>query len=146
MLAGVCVTTALIGLSFFFSSRRRHTRLQGDWSSDVCSSDLLRFQEMDPKQADFSVVVHPDFRRQGYASEAVSGLLSFAFDALRLHRLIAVCDSRNQAARGLVLREGLRLEGEFVKSRLVNEEWINTLSFGLVKEEFDAWSKTATPS
>src|SRR5256885_10154732 len=28
-------------MSFFvFSSRRRHTRLQGDWSSDVCSSDL----------------------------------------------------------------------------------------------------------
>src|SRR5205807_4788667 len=25
---------------FFFSSRRRHTRLQGDWSSDECSSDL----------------------------------------------------------------------------------------------------------
>src|ERR1039457_7411927 len=25
---------------FFFSSRRRHTRLQGDSSSDVCSSDL----------------------------------------------------------------------------------------------------------
>src|SRR5688500_20323053 len=25
---------------FLFSSRRRHTRLQGDWSSDVCSSDL----------------------------------------------------------------------------------------------------------
>src|SRR5256885_13250126 len=24
-----------------FSSRRRHTRLQGDWSSDVCSSDLI---------------------------------------------------------------------------------------------------------
>src|SRR5256885_10665258 len=27
---------------FFFSSRRRHTRLQGDWSSNVCSSDLQR--------------------------------------------------------------------------------------------------------
>ena len=25
---------------FFFSSRRRHTRLVRDWSSDVCSSDL----------------------------------------------------------------------------------------------------------
>src|SRR5205807_6747509 len=25
-----------------FSSRRRHTRLQGDWSSDVCSSDLMK--------------------------------------------------------------------------------------------------------
>src|SRR5262245_26979497 len=27
-------------LSFFFSSRRRHTRCLSDWSSDVCSSDL----------------------------------------------------------------------------------------------------------
>src|SRR5256885_3861768 len=30
----------MLFLFFFFSSRRRHTRLQGDWSSDVCSSDL----------------------------------------------------------------------------------------------------------
>src|SRR5256885_13293554 len=30
----------ILFLFFFFSSRRRHTRLQGDWSSDVCSSDL----------------------------------------------------------------------------------------------------------
>src|SRR5262249_58187569 len=28
-------------LFFFFSSRRRHTRLVSDWSSDVCSSDLF---------------------------------------------------------------------------------------------------------
>src|SRR5699024_1667229 len=28
-------------LCFFFSSRRRHTRSKRDWSSDVCSSDLL---------------------------------------------------------------------------------------------------------
>src|SRR5262245_64348797 len=27
---------------FFFSSRRRHTRCLSDWSSDVCSSDLVR--------------------------------------------------------------------------------------------------------
>src|SRR5256885_5836394 len=39
---GVCSGSdgGLRGLLFFFSSRRRHTRLQGDWSSDVCSSDL----------------------------------------------------------------------------------------------------------
>src|SRR5437764_5605403 len=30
-------------LFFFFSSRRRHTRYIGDWSSDVCSSDLYAF-------------------------------------------------------------------------------------------------------
>src|SRR5256885_7800029 len=36
MFIGDLVTVCI----FFFSSRRRHTRLQGDWSSDVCSSDL----------------------------------------------------------------------------------------------------------
>src|SRR5690348_10896706 len=30
---------------FFFSSRRRHTRWTGDWSSDVCSSDLAPDRE-----------------------------------------------------------------------------------------------------
>src|SRR2546430_4090328 len=30
---------------FFFSSRRRHTRFDCDWSSDVCSSDLLDLAE-----------------------------------------------------------------------------------------------------
>src|SRR5689334_23728719 len=30
----------LINFFFFFSSRRRHTRWNCDWSSDVCSSDL----------------------------------------------------------------------------------------------------------
>src|SRR5437762_13304618 len=38
----MCVLFLLLILFFFFSSRRRHTRYIGDWSSDVCSSDLER--------------------------------------------------------------------------------------------------------
>src|SRR2546421_2357006 len=33
---------------FFFSSRRRHTRSDRDWSSDVCSSDLLAAAVLPP--------------------------------------------------------------------------------------------------
>src|SRR5256885_10947356 len=38
----ICILISILVylIFFFFSSRRRHTRLQGDWSSDVCSSDL----------------------------------------------------------------------------------------------------------
>src|SRR5205814_5718107 len=32
--------------SFFFSSRRRHTRCLSDWSSDVCSSDLGKLDNL----------------------------------------------------------------------------------------------------
>src|SRR5437763_8559872 len=35
------LTSSLGRVLFFFSSRRRHTRYIGDWSSDVCSSDLI---------------------------------------------------------------------------------------------------------
>src|SRR5688572_33420803 len=35
------VSPLLVKFSFFFSSRRRHTRFDCDWSSDVCSSDLV---------------------------------------------------------------------------------------------------------
>src|SRR5256884_1917793 len=33
---------------FFFSSRRRHTRCSRDWSSDVCSSDLIHRESANP--------------------------------------------------------------------------------------------------
>src|SRR2546430_7390165 len=34
------LSSSPISILFFFSSRRRHTRFDCDWSSDVCSSDL----------------------------------------------------------------------------------------------------------
>src|SRR5256885_3714175 len=57
---------ALQVLFFFFSSRRRHTRLQGDWSSDVCSSDLaLRLAEvLIPRQLPQRINEHATDRRK----------------------------------------------------------------------------------
>src|SRR3712207_7636455 len=37
-------TYLIFALFFFFSSRRRHTRYWRDWSSDVCSSDLVHLR------------------------------------------------------------------------------------------------------
>src|SRR2546426_4909608 len=51
---------------FFFSSRRRHTRLQGDWSSDVCSSDLTaeerRLVEIILRERTYERVPFPQIR------------------------------------------------------------------------------------
>src|SRR5437763_2376788 len=60
-------------MTFFFSSRRRHTRYIGDWSSDVCSSDLngkLRLM-----QEYFATVPDPE---RGWALAALTGELGFA--------------------------------------------------------------------
>src|SRR2546421_9413845 len=50
---------------FFFSSRRRHTRSDRDWSSDVCSSDL-RFE-------DSSTAAGPAFARAEISRGAAFG-------------------------------------------------------------------------
>src|SRR5437868_10699595 len=54
---------------FFFSSRRRHTRSKRDWSSDVCSSDLVAVREpaaVEPSREEAAV------QQSGAASEAAS--------------------------------------------------------------------------
>src|SRR6478672_2216697 len=52
---------------FFFSSRRRHTRSDRDWSSDVCSSDLCIKQILDPE------LPARDFRVDSVRREAERG-------------------------------------------------------------------------
>src|SRR6266487_228761 len=72
-LAFQCSTIALIDpgfAAFFFSSSRRHTRWTGDWSSDVCSSDLRRRQSGDgnsPSPGDRATGRHAEGRRRQYA-------------------------------------------------------------------------------
>src|SRR5256885_16504994 len=56
-----------------FSSRRRHTRLQGDWSSDVCSSDSLNGVRAETPKHQFAVAVDPYLK----AGAPGSGLLPF---------------------------------------------------------------------
>src|SRR5437879_9261921 len=47
---------------FFFSSRRRHTRYIGDWSSDVCSSDLVVREYLELRFAGTDVIALPTER------------------------------------------------------------------------------------
>src|SRR5256885_9837646 len=66
---------AVLGI-FFFSSRRRHTRLQGDWSSDVCSSDLIELGSLEA------------WDRQGGQSARVRGQRrAFGLDAVDLQKV-----------------------------------------------------------
>src|SRR5215213_10514145 len=54
---------------FFFSSRRRHTSLVSDWSSDVCSSDLLALGTAEPRK-NLDVLESLDVFRPGYVADA----------------------------------------------------------------------------
>src|SRR5207248_6449855 len=60
---------------FFFSSRRRHTRSYGDWSSDVCSSDLLENFEIAIPRNEFLCLLGPSGCGKSSFLRIVTGLM-----------------------------------------------------------------------
>jgi RimJ/RimL family protein N-acetyltransferase len=52
----------------------------------------------------------PDYRRQGYASEATQAMIDFAFAHLRLRRIVATTEFHNEGSMGVMRRLGMRIE------------------------------------
>jgi RimJ/RimL family protein N-acetyltransferase len=89
-------------------------------------------------QAELNLCVRSDHQRQGLATEAVAGILGFCFLDIHLHRVSARCDARNEAARALLEHARLRSEGQFVKNKLFNGEWVDTLHFAILRDEYQS--------
>src|SRR5256885_3676898 len=114
---------------FFFSSRRRHTRLQGDWSSDVCSSDLgnavarhiadkggkvviLDVQEGPGRAAAAALGANASFMRCDVTSEAeVNAAMEGAHSRLAGLNLLVNC--AGVVGAGRVLGKSGPMAGEF---------------------------------
>ena len=96
--------------------------------------------------AQFEIIVRPDWQRKGYATDALRGLLAYAFKGLRARRVVADCDARNLPARGLLLKAGLRQESECIQDRFSKGEWVNTVGFALLKQEYETQTGASNAS
>src|SRR2546430_6185775 len=90
---------------FFFSSRRRHTRFDCDWSSDVCSSDLDHYYEQLAEQLNSTVSTTSDKR-------AIKEQLSICGAVLSGSE-----ESQFHTAQSLILRSEERRVGKECRSR-----------------------------
>src|SRR6266487_5749044 len=86
---------------FFFSSRRRHTRWTGDWSSDVCSSDLDLVLLLIIANAVQNAMVGPD--------TSLAGGLVAAGVLIGWHRVIDWWRVRSRGVSKLLAGEGIML-------------------------------------
>src|SRR5256886_10569222 len=94
-----------VSVFFFFSSRRRHTRFDCDWSSDVCSSDLQ-----------FRIPL----RKESLAGESDGGTSwagSFVSTGEGPHDLCRCFGPRQDARKQLVRRSEERRVGKECRSR-----------------------------
>jgi RimJ/RimL family protein N-acetyltransferase len=96
----------------------------------------LSLREPDYRQAGIHICLNRNWHRKGLGLETVQAVLGFCFADLKLHRVTAACDSRNKAGCKLFAKAGMRPEGEFVKDRLSHDEWINTVWYAMLDEEY----------
>jgi RimJ/RimL family protein N-acetyltransferase len=72
--------------------------------------------EEDGRQAEVGFTLSHEHQGKGYASEAVSRLLDYAFGQLDLHGVYAITDQENAPSMALLERLGMRREDGFVEN------------------------------
>lgn len=85
--------------------------------------------------AEVGYVIHPDYRGQGYATEALRAVISFGFDTLNLVRIEAKYMEGNVASRRVMDKVGMRYEGTNRASMLVREEYKNICVCAVLNNE-----------
>ena len=117
------------GLWFQFAIRIKETGLLiGDLGT--------HFLGEDPRQAEIGFTLAPAYQRRGYATEAVSSILSYLFGPLHKHRVFASVDPRNAPSIALLERVGMRREAHFRESLWIKGEWVDDMVFGILESEW----------
>jgi RimJ/RimL family protein N-acetyltransferase len=104
--------------------------------TDGLIGDLGFKVEPDGRQAEVGYTFAREHQGKGYASEAVSRLLDYAFLDLGLHRVYAVVDQENRPSFALLERLGLRREGSFVRNAWFKGGWSSEYLYATLREEW----------
>mgnify|MGYP000035352282 CR=1 FL=1 len=78
----------------------------------------------------------PEYQGAGYGREAVSLLLEYGFEELRLNRIQADCVATNEASSGLLESLGFTREGQFREAVFQNGRHVDVRRYGLLADEW----------
>jgi [ribosomal protein S5]-alanine N-acetyltransferase len=88
------------------------------------------------KRAEIGYELHPEYWRKGYATEAVSEVISYGFNELDLTRIGAVVFLENIASNKLLTKLGFQLEGVLRNYMYQNGVPYDTNVYSLVKQVY----------
>lgn len=88
------------------------------------------------RRAELGLALGRGHRGRGHARQAARAVLRHGFDELRLHRVVADVDPRNEAALRLARDLGFRREGRLRRHYRRDEEWQDGVLFGLLESEW----------
>lgn len=80
--------------------------------------------------------IHKDFWKKGFMTEAVTELLKFGFEELKLHRIEAGCAVENNASIKVLEKVGMTREGRKRKILPIRGEWKDNYFYAILEEDF----------
>ena len=107
----------------------------------------IYFNQEEPKEFmtwEIGYVFNPKYWGNGYATEACEVFLKNAFEKLKAHRVVAMCNPENSASWRLLERIKMRREGYFPKKAFFKRDekgmpiWHDCYAYGILAEE---WGK-----
>jgi RimJ/RimL family protein N-acetyltransferase len=117
----------------------------GDWfqfaveskeAGELVGDCALQVDGQEPYRAELGFTLAREHQGEGFASEAVSRLLDYAFASLDLHRIFALADCRNKPSWTLLERVGMRQEGHFLENIWFKDEWADEYLYAVLKDEW----------
>jgi RimJ/RimL family protein N-acetyltransferase len=99
---------------------------------------ILVLDDIEHSVGEIGWTLHPDYQGQGYATEAARAVFRLAFDSIKLHRIKANLDPRNQASEALCRRLGMRLEAHHIEDFWSKGEWTDSYIFAITEREWRA--------
>lgn len=96
----------------------------------------LILRNLEAAQGEIGYVLHPDVHGQGFATEAATALMCFAFDDYGMHRVMARCDARNTASWSVMERLGMRREAHFREHSLFKGRWDEEFIYAILHAEW----------
>ncbi|SEO69804.1 Protein N-acetyltransferase, RimJ/RimL family [Halogranum amylolyticum] len=116
---------------------------EADERSAESSDTRAGVVELDPIDretgtADVAYWLRPEFRRNGYAREALELVVDYAFSQLRLHRVNAAVYDFNERSMELLEAVGFTAEGVQRESAFVDGAYRDTHYFGVLEDEWES--------
>jgi RimJ/RimL family protein N-acetyltransferase len=83
------------------------------------------------KQPEFGFILHPDAWGQGFATEAATAFLDYAFATYPIDAVTADVDPRNAASLGVMRKLGFVETGRAARTFLLGDEWCDSIYLAL---------------
>ncbi|GIO96047.1 aminoglycoside N(6')-acetyltransferase [Paenibacillus lautus] len=88
------------------------------------------------KSWELGFAILPDYSGQGYGSEAAKLLLKFAFEQLKAHKVVGMCNSQNTRSAALMEHIGMTKEAVFKEELFWNGKWADQFYYSILEKEF----------